>query len=408
MTVKVKVGELQVGMFIERLGRSWLRHPFAFESGFVEDEKTIESLKEWGVRHVFVDTDAERSAPEPEPERAPEPEPVVEEIVSEDAMPPEPPPAPHVPFEKEIAKAREIKAEAVTQAKKFLHAVQNGGKVEVDEVRSLVVEMDNSIRNNKDALLVLMRLRNKDDYTYVHSVSVGALLVAFCRAIGMDDETTRILGLGGVLHDVGKMSVPPSILKKPGKLTDAEFGSMKRHVLHCRKILSASAHVPSEAILVATEHHERFDGTGYPGGLSGDTISLGGQMASICDVFDALTSDRCYRKGIEQIEVLRMLYDMREKHFDSVLVQKFIRCIGVYPVGTLVQLESGLLGVVIESTEDLLRPVVRVFYDTRQDWPLVPRNVDLSGSAGREGTDRIVSYENPRKWKVDPRMVLDL
>ncbi len=410
MTKKVKVDDLRVGMFVERFGRSWMHHPFVFNSALIKDRETIDKLREWGIKHVYIDPEQSVDEVEETVAETCEPEPPVglEQVVSDEPFPPGLEPANHVPLDEELVRARQIKEEAVSLARKFLHAVQDGGKVEVDEVNQLVLEMDSSIRGNKDALLVLMRLRSKDDYTYVHSVSVGALLVAFSRAMGFDDETTRVLGLGGVLHDVGKMSVPLDVLNKPGKLTDEEYGMMKEHVLHCQGILKASDRVPQEAIFVATQHHERFDGTGYPYGLKGEEISIGGQMAAICDVFDALTSDRCYRRGIEQIEVLRMLFNMGEKHFDAGLVQKFIKCIGVYPVGTLVQLESGLLGVVVESTDELLRPVVRVFYDVRQDWPIVQRSIDLSKTTGREGADRIVSYENPRKWKVDPHKVLDL
>jgi putative nucleotidyltransferase with HDIG domain len=253
-----------------------------------------------------------------------------------------------------------------------------------------------------------MRLRKKDEYTFDHSVSVGVLLLAFCRAMGFDQETTRAIGLGGLLHDVGKMAVPLAILNKPGALTDAEFKKIQQHVVHCREILATSRNIPLPAAQIAMEHHERFDGTGYPHGLAAEAISRGGQMAAIADVFDALTSDRCYRNGIDQVEVLRKLYGWSRSHFNEGLVHRFIRCIGVYPAGTLVQLESGMLGVVVESTDNLLRPVVRLFYDTRHDWAVSPKDIDLSKPNGKGGGDRIIGYESAKRWRINPLKVLGI
>ena len=214
--------------------------------------------------------------------------------------------------------------------------------------------------------------------------------------------------MGGLLHDVGKMAVPLAILNKPSALSDAEFKKIQQHVVCCREILADTHNLPLSAAQIAMEHHERFDGTGYPHGLNGKAISLGGQMAAIADVFDALTSDRCYRNGIDQVEVLRKLYGWSRSYFNEELVHRFIRCIGIYPAGTLVQLQSGMLGVVVESTDSLLRPVVRLVYDTKRDWAVSPKDIDLSKPNGKGGEERIIGYECAKRWRINPLKILGI
>ncbi|MGV1097933.1 HD-GYP domain-containing protein [Thiovibrio sp. JS02] len=416
MIKKVQIEELRPGIYIERFDCGWMGHPFLFNRKKIKSYQEIDRLRSWGITHVYIDTgqglDVHR---EPQPRtfplpRLPEPAPEpfnLEEVaargslrVDQDLQ--------HVPIRHEIARARKVREQATQAAKKILADVQSGKKIKTDEAYAAVSKLDTSVTHNKDALLLLLRLRNKDEYTFEHSVSVGILLLAFCRAMGFDEETTRTIGLGGLLHDVGKMAVPLNILNKPAALNDDEFRKIKEHVVCCREILATTHNVPETAARIASEHHERFDGTGYPHGLCGQEISLGGQMAAIADVFDALTSDRCYRSGIDQVEVLRKLYGWSKGHFNEALVHRFIRCIGIYPAGTLVQLESGLIGVVVESTANLLRPVVRVIYDTRHDWAVTQRDIDLSKGNGKGGGDRIIGYESAKRWRVNPMKILGL
>lgn len=408
MTKKVPIDELQPGMHIERFDCGWLDHPFIFNSKKIKTPGDIERLKIWGVTHVYIEDD-QRPAPGParlEQERPPPP------VAFEHMVTPHTARVDrelrHIPVSHEIVRAQKVRQRASQAAKNILADVQAGKKIQTGEAEAAVSEMDNSICHNKDALFLLMRLRRKDEYTFDHSVSVGVLLLAFCRAMNFDQETTRAIGLGGLLHDVGKMAVPLAILNKPGALNDDEFKKIQQHVILCKEILATTHDIPLSAAQIAMEHHERFDGTGYPHGLSGDAISLGGQMAAIADVFDALTSDRCYRNGIDQVEVLRKLYGWSRSHFNEELVHRFIRCIGIYPAGTLVQLESGMLGVVVESTDNLLRPVVRVIYDTRHDWAISQKDIDLSRPNGKGGEDCIISYESSKRWRINPLKVLGI
>ena len=204
--------------------------------------------------------------------------------------------------------------------------------------------------------------------------------------------------MGGLLHDVGKARVPDTILNKPAKLTDAEFEQMKSHVVQSVVVLQQNPGVSATALAVAGQHHERYDGTGYPNKLVGQDITLHGQMAAIVDVYDAISSDRVYHKGMAPTQALKKLLEWSDHHFDPALVQAFIRSIGIYPTGTLVRLESGRLGVVVEQNEgNLLEPMVRVFYHAGKQYYLPPEMVDLARSQ-----DRIAGFETYEKWKIDP------
>lgn len=407
MIKKVAIEELQPGMQIERFDCGWLDHPFIFNSKRIKSQGEIERLKDWGVTHAYIEDGQSPGPPRLRIERERLPPVTFERIVTPQNARVDRE-IRHIPIRHEIIRAQKVRQRASLAAKNILADVQAGKKIQTREAVAAVGELDNSICHNKDALFLLMRLRKKDEYTFDHSVSVGVLLMAFCRAMDFDQETTRAIGLGGLLHDVGKMAVPLAILNKPSALSDAEFKKIQQHVVYCREILATTHNIPQSAAQIAMEHHERFDGTGYPNGLAAEAISLGGQMAAIADVFDALTSDRCYRNGIDQVEVLRKLYGWSRSHFNEGLVHRFIRCIGVYPAGTLVQLESGMLGVVVESTDNLLRPVVRLIYDTRHDWAIRQKDIDLSKPSGKGGEDRIIGYESAKRWRINPLKVLGI
>lgn len=197
-------------------------------------------------------------------------------------------------------------------------------------VEPSVSKMTSSILRNGGALLSLCRIKDKDNYTFQHSVSVGALMVSFCNAMGMSKEVIHHAGIGGMLHDIGKMKIPDRILNKPGKLTEQEFAVMKCHVVESKQILLQTTGISETAVLVAAQHHERHDGSGYPAGLKGEEISQLGQMAAIVDVYDALTSDRCYHKGMAPTDALRKIYEWSKFHFNPQLVQAFMRSIGIY------------------------------------------------------------------------------
>uniref|UniRef100_UPI0028AA3528 HD-GYP domain-containing protein n=1 Tax=Massilia alkalitolerans TaxID=286638 RepID=UPI0028AA3528 len=266
-----------------------------------------------------------------------------------------------------------------------------------------------SILRNSGALLGLLRIKNKDDYTFLHSVSVCALLVAFCRSRKMDEDTIYQAGLGGLLHDTGKALVPDSILNKQGRLTDEEFDIIKRHPRDGYDILAKTPEIGPIPLDITLHHHERRDGSGYPDKQGEGSISELAQMAAIVDVYDAITSDRCYHKGMPAAGALRKIYEWSKFHFNPTLVQEFMRCVGIYPVGTLVMLESGRLGVVIEPHEtSLLTPKVNVFFSTKSQGYIKPQTLDLSKPLGFGGGDKILRHESAEKWNVNPLQFMNI
>jgi HD-GYP domain-containing protein (c-di-GMP phosphodiesterase class II) len=270
-------------------------------------------------------------------------------------------------------------------------------------VAPVVEDITASILRNPGALMSLLRIKTKDDYTFLHSVSVCTLLVAFCRTRDMDADTIYQAGLGGLLHDTGKALVPDSILNKPGRLTDEEFAIVRKHPRDGYEILKQTPGIGPIPLDITLHHHERHDGSGYPDKQGAAEIGELAQMAAIVDVYDAITADRCYHKGMPAAEALRKIYEWSKFHFNPQLVQAFMRCVGIYPVGTMVMLESGRLGVVVEAHEtNLLAPKVNVFFNTKKNIYIKPETVDLSRALGFGGGDKIVRHESPQRWGVDP------
>lgn len=405
MIKKIAVGQLKPGMFIHDLDCGWMDHPFLRNSFKISSDAEIRKIASHGLREVYIDTaqglDAADAQAEAEVRAG-----LHQEMI--EAARVQPAPRHEIPLSEELVKAAKVQGEANRVVHGIMHDIRLGKQIEVEQLSPVVEEMTDSIFRNKDALLNLCRIKQKDDYTFQHSVSICVLMIAFCRALGLDQSIIRLAGIGGLLHDVGKMKVPDAILNKPGKLTEKELAAMKSHVVHSREILEQTPGIAQISMEIAAQHHERIDGTGYPLGLKGDGISLYGQMSAIVDVYDALTSDRCYRKGMQPTDALRKLFEWSKFHFNEKLVHAFVRCIGIYPVGTLVRLESGMLGVVVEQRHNLLQPIVRAFFDITRDHTIPPQDIDLSKTVGHGGGDRIVSQESPTEWDIDPQVYLQL
>jgi putative nucleotidyltransferase with HDIG domain len=392
---KIPVAELKPGMYIADLGAGWMDHPFVRNHFAVDDEATIREIVDSGIREVYIDPskghDVAHAPTEHDVRKEIEAE--MLRVAAEDV------PQRRASVREEMGRAEKVQ----TEANKLIHNIMNdvrlGKQVEVEAVEPVVEQLTESILRNSGALLSLCRVKNKDDYTFQHSVSVCALLVTFCHATGLDAETTRLAGVGGLLHDIGKVRIPDRILNKPGALTDEEFRIMKGHVVESKSILEETPGIGEISILVAREHHERHDGSGYALGLKGEEISQMGRMAAICDVYDAITSNRIYHKGMAPHEALRKIFEWSKFHFDPLLVQQFMRAIGIYPVGTLVMLESGRIGIVLEqAASSLLHPLVKVIFDSKLGLYVTPREIDLA----KASDDRIVGHAAPEKWGIDP------
>jgi HD-GYP domain-containing protein (c-di-GMP phosphodiesterase class II) len=230
----------------------------------------------------------------------------------------------------------------------------------------------------------------------MHSVAVCGLMISLAHKLGLDEATTREAGLAGLVHDLGKAVIPLSVLNKPDKLTDDEFRVIRGHPGAGHAMLLEGGGAGEIALDVVLHHHEKIDGSGYPHKLKGEQISLFSKMGAVCDVYDAITSNRPYKAGWDPSEALRKMSEW-SGHFDTGIFHSFIKCVGIYPLGSLVRLESGLLGVVTETRPDaLLKPVVKAFYCTRRRQRFIPRMIDLGKPNAR---DRIAAWESRDKWK---------
>jgi HD-GYP domain-containing protein (c-di-GMP phosphodiesterase class II) len=392
-------------MAIHDLDCGWMEHPFVRNRFVITTEDEIRKVRNAGIRGVTIDCGKGLDvgdAPTVEEAAA-----VVEAEVAAIAA------KPVVPLRATLAeefdRAVAIRRQAAGLVKTVMQDARLGKAVEMDKVSPVVENITASILRNASALLGLSYIKNKDDYTFLHSVSVCTLLVAFCRSRKMSDETIYQAGIGGLLHDTGKALVPDHILNKPGRLTDEEFEIVRRHPRDGYDILRRSPEIGAIPLDITLHHHERRDGTGYPDRQGAEQISELAQMAAIVDVYDAITADRCYHKGMPAAEALRKMYEWSKFHFNPTLTQEFMRCVGIYPVGTLVLLESGRLGVVVEPHEtSLLTPKVNVFFSTKSQIYIKPETVDLSRGLGFGGGDKIVRHESPEKWKVDPMRFMAL
>ncbi len=407
MIKQVAISELRPGMYVHDLNCGWMEHPFLSSRFEIEDSATVDKIRALGMQHVLIDTGRGldvRDAPtlhEVQQQRSDD----LRKLAA--AAPAAPAAQPLVSVREERRRARGIQLEARRLATGVLTDVRLGRQIEAERVNPVVGELIDSVFRNPDALVSLGRMRAVDQYTFEHSVGVCVLLAAFAKSLGLERSTIDKIGMGGILHDVGKMRVPDAILNKPGKLTDREFEIMRRHVEYTCELIGAVPELDPVSLAVAAEHHERFDGSGYPNRKKGEEITLYGQMAAIVDVYDAITAERCYHAAMQPTEALGRILEWSKFHFNPLLTQHFIQCVGIYPVGTLVLLESGRLAVVVAAGQgSLLEPVVRICYDTHERRPLPLRDLDL---ARRDETqaDAIVRHEDPALWGIQPESLVD-
>lgn len=312
-----------------------------------------------------------------------------------------------VSLKEEIHQAAEIKREVKQITQKLMQDVRLGKQIEEKKVRDVVDKIIDSTLRNQDALLNLGTIRKTDEHTYMHSLSVCTMMIVFCSSLYLKRNVVAQVGMGALLHDIGKSKLPPALINKTGALTEEEEEKMKEHVALGIEVFSETPGITPISMSVAAEHHEHYDGTGYPKGLKEEEISMYGQIAAIVNMYDNITSDRGFRKGMSPTVALSRLLELSNQHFNEELVQRFIRRIGIYPVGTLVKLDNGFLGVVLEQgSRNLLNPVVRLVYDTKKGWFIKPRDLNLSNQEGEEEEIKIVSPESPEKWRINPKTYL--
>ena len=377
-------------MYLQEVSGSWMKNPFWRSRFLVSDPQQIAIVKASGIREVWIDTGKGRD--------------IGARVLSSTAAQALPIPSGRlpssrgaVPITEELARAAHVCAQSKEAVTSMFREARMGNVVDLQGVGAVVQEISDSLARNHRALISLARLKTADDYTYMHSVAVCAMMAALARQLGLPEADVRAAGIAGLLHDMGKALLPLEVLNKPGKLTPAEFAIVKSHPERGHRLLSMGGNVDAMALDVCLHHHEKMDGSGYPKGLKDAQISLHAKMGAVCDVYDAITSNRPYKNGWDPAESMRMMGQWAaDGHFDPAVFQAFVRSMGIYPVGSLVRLQSGRIGVVVDQAPaSPTAPVVKVFFDSNTLLRIGPHTVDLSDAACAE---KIIAREDPVKW----------
>jgi len=392
---KIKAKDLQLGMHLHELCGSWMEHPFWRSKFTLTDPKDIRRIIESGITEVRIDVDKGLDVPD---EATVELEISGAEVlvvaeVAQRAEAPKP-----ASMSEELQRAAMICAKARHAVVSMFQEVRMGNAISAEAASELVEEISSSVLRNPGALISLARLKTADDYTYMHSVAVCGLMVSLARQLGLDEKEVREAGMAGPMHDLGKAVMPMAVLNKPGKLTDDEFNVIKSHPVEGHRLLLEGKSASAIVLDVCLHHHEKVDGSGYPDRLTGDEISVFAKMGAVCDVYDAITSNRPYKAGWDPAESIRKMTEWSKNHYDERVFQAFIKSIGIYPVGSLVKLGSSRLAVVVEQSEkSLLTPRVKAVFSTQAQTYIVTELVDLAHPAT---TEKIVGREDAAKWGI--------
>ena len=395
MIKRISIDKLRPKMYVSNLNCDWMPHHSMQKEGRIPNTAIIEQLKDKGIKEVYIDTDRgideEDAFTLEEVEQQNEGKLQKAGALSMDS-------AGTVSVEEELIRANKLQDKAKSIMTGVLSDVKFGKPLETEAFDDLANGMIDSVIRNHNALACLGRIRAKDTYLMEHSINLAVLMGIFAKSMSIDRDTMQQVMVGALLHDIGKIMVPDNILHKPGKLDDDEFARMKQHVVFSRDLLKNTPGIQPLTIDVAAQHHERIDGSGYPEGLTGCQICREGKMVAITDVYDAITADRCYHKGLAPTVALKKLLEWSGTHLEESLVHTFIRSMGIYPVGSLVMLESGRLAVVIEASEkDQTRPIVKVIYHARLKQFIPTEVIDLSKPVSQESIKCSVDAD---KWRI--------
>lgn len=389
MLKRVDIEHLRVGMFVHGFCGSWMEHPFLRARFLLDQPRDLERLLATTVRQVWIDTSkgadiADHIA--------------VAEVATSpatEAATTQPQPIQAASTRVELLQARQIISQACDVLKDMLHDVRLGHPVNLPASGLLVEEMTQSIQRNPHALISLVRLKTTDNYSYMHSIAVCALMIGLASRMNLDEHQVHQAGMAGLMHDIGKTQIPLEVLNKPGALDAQEWDIMKSHPRRGYEILKPQG--LDEAITDAClHHHEKVDGSGYPDGLRQDEIGLLARMAAVCDIYDAVTSDRPYKKAWPPAIALQRMAQWAPQHFDKAIFEQFVQTVGIYPLGSLVRLQSQHLAVVTDISQSrLLTPQVRRFYCLQQKRRITPEIVDL---AAPHANNAIIGREDPSDW----------
>lgn len=377
--VRTPITQLKPGSFVQdvtkQMGDSHVKH-----SGWVRTEKAVAQLKKMGILEVLVDT-SKSLAKKPLS---------TSEIINDK---PE-----HVDLgiTLELDKAKEIFQEAKAIQQQSINNIQQGQPLDIADVEQVSDSIIDSIFRNSDALSYMIKIRESDDYLMEHSISCSVLMTLFAKHLALDKNTIHDLATGAMIHDIGKIKLSDELREKKGKLSEFEKAEAEQHVEFTRQILLETAGLSDISYRIAIEHHERLDGSGFPLGLTDESIDQYSRMMAIVDTYDKLTTNDRHTTGMGTIAAFRKMMEQTPAKFDADLLQQFIKCIGVYPVGTTVRLKSGKLGVIIKANEKRpIKPIVKVFYHTKHNHHIDLKEYDLSDNYINEEIDAVV---NPDKY----------
>jgi putative nucleotidyltransferase with HDIG domain len=406
-TIRVDVADLTLGMYIVEIDRPWLESPFLFQGFPINNQSELDEVRQV-CEYVFVDP--EKSTEDVRPNLRTLASKAGSRNTSGNTHLPGAGKARGSGFHEQLYLARRIYNNTRGYVLKTYQDVRAQRAVDIGSARKIVTELTDNISINPHAMMWLTYLKERHEYTLTHSINVCILALTFGRHMKLHRSELELLGLGALLHDIGKLRIPNAILDKPGKLTPEEFAIMKTHPQEGYNILKVDKTLPIESLEIVLHHHERVNGNGYPGNFKSDEITLITKMASIVDVYDAITSDRCYHDGISPYLALQNIYSWAKNDFDKPLVQEFMSCMGLYPVGTIVVLSNGQTGIVISNTHAThLRPMVMLIKDSENNLLDQRKIFNLSTQKWDEKTSRveIKSVIEPKVAGINVRSILE-
>lgn len=406
--VRVPTSQLRVGMYVNSFCGSWLQHDFFRTSFLIDSPKVVERLQASGLEAVMIDlsrglapaarSDASAAAETSTEAQSAAGTPVepAAEVVTE--APKAAKQKPLAPLSEEMDKARDVRRMVRNTVESLFRDAQLGRNLDAQRIDTAVRSVHESLDRNPGALLSLVQIKRADEYTYMHSVAVSALMAQLAKTLGMNEAEQHQAATAGLLHDIGKVGVPNEILNKPGRLTEDEFKAVRNHPRNGHELLARGGEFDEVALDVCLHHHERIDGRGYPDRLNGDQMTRFAKMGAICDIYDAISSNRPYKSAWTPFESLRQMASWGKGHLDPDIFRAFVQSIGVYPVGSIVKLKSNRLAIVTEQNINQLRnPVLKAFYSTQLHERIEPRFIQLG-----KGQEEIVSVEDPATWNLPP------
>ena len=360
--IKVPVEDIQLGMYVAQLDRPWVDTPFMFQGFHVNSPREIQELQKY-CEYVYVDEEQSRVTVTPKSA----PNFTASKRIDAGQTQLIEGPKDLGDFRQQLKAAIKVHENTKLFINQVMRDIRLGKNVDVKHAKQLVSQLAENVVSNPTALVWLTQLKNKDEYTSLHSLNVCVLSLFFGRSMNFTQDQLHTLGLGALLHDVGKLRVPSEVLNKPGRLTTDEFAVMKKHTVFGYDLMKNQGELSKDALDIIIQHHERLNGSGYPHNLEHGQINQLAKLVSIVDVYDAITSNRVYHKETTPFNALNDIYKNREKEFDTRMVEQFIKCLGIYPIGSLVELNTGQVGIVIFFSEKShLAPTVMLILDEQK------------------------------------------